>query len=115
MKASCPRTREHLAIPDLLGVTNGVIALTKTDAAEDEEWLELVELDIVELLEGTQLADAPVVRVSAQRGEGLEALRAALAMTLADLAPRRNRARPSSHRSHLQSQRLRHDRDRHPE
>ena len=89
-----PQTREHLAILDLLGVTNGVIALTKTDAAEDEEWLELVELDIVELLEGTQLADAPVVRVSAQRGEGLEALRAALAMTLADLAPRRNRARP---------------------
>ena len=89
-----PQTREHLAILDLLGVTNGVIALTKTDAAEDEEWLELVELDIVELLEGTQLADAPMVRVSAQRGEGLEALRAALAMTLADLAPRRNRARP---------------------
>ncbi len=89
-----PQTREHLAILDLLGVTNGVVALTKADAVEDEEWLELVELDIVELLEGTQLADAPMIRISAQRGEGLDALRSALATTLADLTPRRNRARP---------------------
>ena len=36
-----PQTREHVAILDLLGVTNGVVALTKRDLVDDE-WLELV-------------------------------------------------------------------------
>ena len=37
-----PQTREHLAILHLLGVTNGVVALTKMDLIEDEEWLERI-------------------------------------------------------------------------
>src|SRR5690606_6904103 len=44
-----PQTREHLAILDVLGVPSLVVALTKVDLVDDAEWLDLVELDIVEL------------------------------------------------------------------
>jgi selenocysteine-specific elongation factor len=43
-----PQTREHLAILDLLGVDKGVVALTKTDLAESEEWIGLVSADVAE-------------------------------------------------------------------
>ncbi len=89
-----PQTREHLAILDLLAVPAGVVALTKTDLIDDPEWLDLVELDVVELLQDTQFATAPIVRVSAASGAGLDELRQALAATLGQLAPRRHRARP---------------------
>ena len=89
-----PQTREHLAILDLLAVPAGVVALTKTDLIDEPEWLDLVELDVAELLHGTRLADAEIVRVSAITGAGLDDLRRAVAATLAQLAPRRNRARP---------------------
>lgn len=89
-----PQTREHLAILDLLAVPAGVIALTKVDLIDDEEWLDLIELDVVELLQDTRLKDAPIVRVSAATGAGLDDLQHELAKTLARLAPRRNRARP---------------------
>ncbi len=89
-----PQTREHLAILDLLAVPAAVIALTKVDLIDDPEWLDLVELDVVDLVQGTRLADATVVRVSATTGAGLVELRQALAATLGRLAPRRNRARP---------------------
>lgn len=89
-----PQTREHLAILDLLAVPAGVVALTKVDLIDDEEWLDLVELDVVELLQETRLANAPIVRVSAATDVGLDQLRHELANTFAQLAPRRNRARP---------------------
>jgi len=89
-----PQTREHLAILDLLAVPAGVVALTKVDLIEDEEWLDLVELDVVELLQETRLENASIIRVSANTGTGLEELKSALAATLAELAPRRDRARP---------------------
>lgn len=89
-----PQTREHLAILDLLAVPDGVVALTKTDLIDDPEWLDLVELDIIDLLQGTCLAEAPIVRLSAVSSEGLDDLRLAIAATLSNLAPRRNRARP---------------------
>jgi selenocysteine-specific elongation factor len=89
-----PQTREHLAILNLLEVPAAIVALTKSDLAQDVEWLELLELDIGELLEGTHLADAPIVRVSATTGEGLDALRAQLSATLDALPARRDRARP---------------------
>ena len=57
-----PQTREHLAIIDLLAVPTGVIVLTKTDLVDDPTWLDLVELDVAELVEGTRLAGAPIVR-----------------------------------------------------
>lgn len=89
-----PQTREHLAILDLLAVPAGLVALTKTDLIDDPEWLELVELEVHELLETTRLADASIVRVSSHTGEGLDDLRQAVAALLAELPPRRDRARP---------------------
>ena len=68
-----PQTREHMDIMRLLGVTRGVVVLTKIDIA-DEEWLELVRADVSEYLKGTPLCDAPVVEVSSVTGEGIPAL-----------------------------------------
>jgi selenocysteine-specific elongation factor len=89
-----PQTREHLAILDLLAVPTGVVVLTKVDLVDDAEWLELVELDVRELLEGTSLAQAPLVQVSAHTGAGLADLRTALSEALVALPPRRDRNRP---------------------
>jgi selenocysteine-specific elongation factor len=73
-----PQTREHLAILRLLGVRAGVVALTKADLVDDE-WLALVRDDVIAAVADGPLADAPIVAVSAVTGEGVEALRDALA------------------------------------
>ena len=70
-----PQTREHVAILELLGVSAGVVALTKCDLV-DEDWLALVEDDVHTLLAKTTLADAPIVAVSSTTGAGIEVLRA---------------------------------------
>lgn len=89
-----PQTREHLDILDLLEVTKGVVALTKTDLVEDEEWLDLVELEIQELLARTALKDAPIVRVSARNHTGIDVLLATLVKVLQDQPPRPDLGRP---------------------
>ena len=68
-----PQTREHVDILNLLGIEKSIIVLNKCDLV-DEEWLELVEEEIKEELEGTFLENSPVVRVSAATGEGLKDL-----------------------------------------
>lgn len=89
-----PQTSEHLAILDLLQVDAGVVALTKSDLIDDAEWMDLVTLDVAETLEGTVLAGAPIIPVSARSGAGLEQLAQALADCLAGRAPRPDRGRP---------------------
>jgi selenocysteine-specific elongation factor len=71
-----PQTREHLDVLRVLGVRHGVVALTKTDAV-DEETVELAELDAAELLESVGF-DAPILRVSGTTGEGVDELLLAL-------------------------------------
>ena len=61
-----PQTREHVDILHLLGIEKSIVVLNKCDLV-DEEWLELVEEEIKEELEGTFLEKAPVARVSADR------------------------------------------------
>lgn len=80
-----PQTREHLAIAGLVGVRGGVCALTKCDLASDD-LAALAADEARELLRGTALDGAPVVRVSARDGRGVEDVRAALAA--AAVAPR---------------------------
>jgi selenocysteine-specific elongation factor len=68
-----PQTREHFAVLRALGVSAGVVAVTKCDVAvavdvDDFEW--------------------PVVRVSARTGEGLDSLRDALDSVAATVVPR---------------------------
>ncbi|MGH1504432.1 MAG: selenocysteine-specific translation elongation factor [Acidimicrobiales bacterium] len=77
-----PQSEEHLRILDLLGLRRGVIALTKVDTVDDD-LLELAELDVSEHVEGTFLDGAPIIGVSAHTGDGLGALRAALAELVA--------------------------------
>lgn len=72
-----PQTREHLAIIDLLGISRGVVAVTKADLA-DADWLAMVVDDVEDLLEGTSIAGAPIVPVSARTGAGLPELLATL-------------------------------------
>src|SRR5262249_19534188 len=73
-----PQTREHLEILKLLGLRHGVIALTKCDLV-DETTLEVAELEIRELMAGSFLENAPLVRTSAHTGRGLDELKTAIA------------------------------------
>jgi selenocysteine-specific elongation factor len=74
-----PQTREHLEILKLLGLRHGVIALTKCDLV-DETTVEVVELEIRELVKGSFLENAPLVRTSAHTGAGLTDLKEAIAI-----------------------------------
>lgn len=89
-----PQTREHLAILDLLEVGRGIVVMTKIDLAPDDDWLDLVESDIRDVLAGTVLENAPVVRVSARTREGLTNLLTALEGLLADTPVRPDLGRP---------------------
>ena len=68
-----PQTREHMDILQILGIEKSILVLNKCDLV-DEEWLELVEEEVKEELEGTFLENAPVVHVSAATGQGLDEL-----------------------------------------
>jgi selenocysteine-specific elongation factor len=72
-----PQTREHLEILRLLGLQQGVIALTKADLV-DETTREVVALEIRELVKGSFLQDAPIIPTSAFSGLGIEDLKAAI-------------------------------------
>src|ERR1700740_3664378 len=72
-----PQTREHFDICRLLGVQQGVIALTKSDLA-DSDTRELARMEIEEFVKGTFLAGAPIVEVSAKTGQGLAELKTAM-------------------------------------
>lgn len=69
-----PQTREHLAVLSLLGITQGVVALTKADRAEPGR-VEALAAEVRLLLAGTGLQGAPIEAVSAQTGQGVAALR----------------------------------------
>jgi selenocysteine-specific elongation factor len=73
-----PQTREHLEILGLLGLRHGLIALTKSDLV-DETTREVVELEIRELVQGSFLEHASIIRTSAQTGEGIDELKNAIA------------------------------------
>ncbi len=66
-----PQTTEHLKIIEMLGVKHGIIALNKADLVDDE-MLELAQLEIEELIEGTCLEGAPVIPVSSLTGKGID-------------------------------------------
>jgi selenocysteine-specific elongation factor len=89
-----PQTREHLAILDILQVTAGVIALTKIDLIDDPDWLDLVEEELRQVLAGTVLEHAPIVRVSAKTGQNLSDLHQAIAHVLAEHPSRPDLGRP---------------------
>jgi selenocysteine-specific elongation factor len=70
-----PQTREHLAILDILGVSRGLVALTKIDRVPEARVRE-VEAEIANLLTDSSLAGAPIFPVSAITNTGIDALAA---------------------------------------
>jgi selenocysteine-specific elongation factor len=82
-----PQTREHIAILDLLNVDRGLVALTKSDLVDDE-WNDLVALEVEELLSNSSLRNSKLISVSAQDGTGLDELRQELDVLVDSLPPR---------------------------
>lgn len=61
-----PQTKEHLLLARQVNVPKIVVALNKTDAVDDPELLDLVEMEIKELLQKYEYEeDTPIVRLSA--------------------------------------------------
>jgi elongation factor Tu len=76
-----PQTREHVLLARQVNVPYLVVALNKIDMVDDEEFIELVELDLRELLSKYEFPgdDVPIVRVSALKAlegdaEAMEAI-----------------------------------------
>lgn len=72
-----PQTREHVRILDLLGISRGVVAVTKVDAVDAGRAVQVAR-DMAELLAGTALVGSPAFEVSSLTGSGLADLAAAL-------------------------------------
>lgn len=82
-----PQTVEHLDILSILGIKKGVVVITKTDLVEPD-FVELVEEDVSELVQGTFLENAPVIPVSVYDNQGLDRLKKTL-KALCDSLPER--------------------------
>ena len=67
-----PQTKEHIAIIDLLQISRGVIVITKTDLAENSDWVKLVEEEVKDRLSKTTLSNAEVVHFTATSGDVTE-------------------------------------------
>lgn len=65
-----PQTLEHLSILDLMGIKRGFVILTKSDMVE-EEWIDMVEEEVREEIQGTFLEKAPILRVSSTKKMGI--------------------------------------------
>lgn len=72
-----PQTREHLAILDLLGISRGIVALTKADLATAPR-IAAVQTEVENLLANTSLCESTILPVSSLTGVGIENLRAEL-------------------------------------
>lgn len=72
-----PQTVEHLDILTLLGVKDGIVVITKADTV-DPEWLEMMQEEIHQRVEGSFLEGKPIMAVSAYTGQGIPELKEAL-------------------------------------
>ncbi len=70
-----PQTAEHLALANLLGVTRGIVAITKSDLLDSPESRADSETAIRAILAATPLADSPLIFTSTITGEGIAPLR----------------------------------------
>ena len=66
-----PQTIEHFEILKILNVKKGIIILNKIDLV-DEEWIDLVESEIEELVRGSFLENQSIFRVSSVNKTGFE-------------------------------------------
>lgn len=82
-----PQTVEHLDILTLLDLQQGVVVLTKSDLV-DEELAMLAEEDVKDLVKGTFLENAPMIRVSSKTGQGIDELKETLLELALKATPR---------------------------
>jgi selenocysteine-specific elongation factor len=83
-----PQTREHLDILTLLGVKDGIVALTKVDCV-DSQRVQNVTAEIKDFLIGTFLEEAPILPVSGITGQGFDVFYEALKELVAKIEPKR--------------------------
>lgn len=76
-----PQAAEHLAALDALGVSHGLVAITRSDLADPAPALARAQTEV----DRTSLAGVPAVVVSGRTGAGLDDLRATLAHVLASV------------------------------
>jgi selenocysteine-specific elongation factor len=69
-----PQTREHLQICRLLGISHGIVVITKKGLV-DSEFVSLVEEETSELTKGTFLEGAPILAVDSCSGQGIPELK----------------------------------------
>ena len=84
-----PQTKEHLDILGLLGIEKTILVLNKCDTV-DAEWLSMMEEDVKEELKGTIMEGAPVAKVSAMTGEGIEELKELILKMVKDDVPEKD-------------------------
>jgi selenocysteine-specific elongation factor len=87
-----PQTKEHLEVLVSLGISSGVILISKRDLI-DEDIISILRDDIGELVQGTFLEGAPMVETSVKTGQGIEQLKAVL-RDLSKQVPPRNTEGP---------------------
>ncbi len=70
-----PQTIEHIDILTLLGVNKGWVVITKIDIVNDDDWIDLVELDIQEYLSKRGFKPLSINRINNLTGDGIEELK----------------------------------------
>jgi len=85
-----PQTREHIDICELLGLSKGIVVITKKDLVDDD-MVELVTEDVQDLLKGRLLEGATIIPVSSTTGENLEQLKNTIKEIAAEMQERSGR------------------------
>ena len=70
-----PQTIEHIDILNILGVKKVWVAITKIDIVKDEEWIDLIELEIREYLSNYNFEIFSLNRINCLTGEGVNSLK----------------------------------------
>ena len=81
------QTHEHLVILDLLGISRGVVAISKIDLVPPGRVAAVIE-EVRELLAASRLAGADLFPVSARSGAGIDELKARLVRDSQIVLPR---------------------------
>ena len=86
-----PQTEEHLQILSYLGVTRGVVALTKADLVQDTA---VRVKEISDQLRNSPFVGADIIPVSTKTGAGLDDLKTALTTIVDQIPPHENHNQP---------------------
>jgi selenocysteine-specific translation elongation factor len=84
-----PQTVEHFEIIKMLNIKRGIIVLTKSDLV-DKEWQDIVEEDVKNLVKGSFLENAPIIRVSSYTSENIAKLNEMIINMVSDIGDRKN-------------------------